>query len=413
MTKTVWIINQYGATPQTGVGGRHHYLARELGRRGYRVCLVVASWHHLLRDGQPDAPEAIEECDGYTLLRVRVPRYAHAHDKMRVLNWFLFAWRLRRVPATLAERDCAQPQAILYSSPSLIPYLSAARLARRLRARLIFEVRDIWPLSLTEIGSSSPNHPLMRLMQWIEDRAYQEADHVISNLPRAVDHMVMRGLPVERFTWIPNGISLDEVTNPAPLDPSHVAALSGGGFILGYAGTVGVANAMDVPLEAAARLRDLPDLRLVLVGNGRDKPRLQARVAELDLEGQVEFLDPIPKTQVQSLLVRFDACLLSWTDTPLYRFGTSANKLFDYFYSARPVINAYSGAEDFVSAYDAGLQVPAGDPDCFADAVRKLYVMSPDERARLGANGQHAVLVHFDYARLASRLEQVLFDTSL
>lgn len=412
MTKTVWIINQYGSTPQTGIGGRHHYLARELGRRGYRVCLVVASWHHLLRDGQPDAPEAVEEGDGYTLVRIRVPRYAHAHDKKRMLNWLLFAKRLGQVSALVAERNCAWPHAILYSSPSLIPYLSAARLARRLRARLIFEVRDIWPLTLTELGSFSINHPLIRLMQWIEDRAYQEADHVISNLPRAVDHMVMRGLPAENFTWLPNGISLDEVTNPAPLEPGHAATLSGGGFVLGYAGTMGSANALDVPLEAAVRLLDLPDLRFVLVGKGRDKPRLQARVAELGLKGRVEFLDPIPKAQVQSLLSRFDACLLSQIDTPIYRFGTAPNKLFDYFYAARPVINAYSGAEDFVSAYNAGLQVPAGDPDGIADAVRKLYVMSPDDRARLGANGRNAVLMHFDYARIGSRLEQVLFDTS-
>jgi len=71
------------------------------------------------------------------------------------------------------------------------------------------------------------------------------------------------GQAIDRIVPVPNGISLDEVTNPAPLDPSHAAALSGGGFILGYAGTVGVANAMDVPLEAAARLRDLSDIMAI------------------------------------------------------------------------------------------------------------------------------------------------------
>ena len=98
--------------------------------------------------------------------------------------------------------------------------------------------------------------------------------------------------------------------------------------------------------------------------------------------GTSRVLGPDPQgASLQSLLVRFDACLLSWTNRRFTASGTSASKMFDYLYSARPVINAYSGAEDFVSAYDAGLQVPAGDPDCFADAVRKLYDMSPDERA--------------------------------
>ena len=196
----IWIINQYSSTPDTGLGGRHHYLARELSKRGHEVTLVAAQWHHLLAEGAEKAPE-IEIREGFKFVRVPVPRYAHAHDKRRILNWLIFGSRLRHLPKRLG----ADPDTILYSSPSLLGFLGALRLARRLRVRMVFEVRDIWPLTLQEVGGQSPRSPLIAWMQRIEDRAYAESDAVISNLPNSVDHMVSRGMDASKFTWIPNG----------------------------------------------------------------------------------------------------------------------------------------------------------------------------------------------------------------
>lgn len=400
---TFWIINQYATTPETGMGGRHHYLARALGKRGHKIYLVAGAWHHLLREGTAENLPETEDRDGYTLIRLPSLRYAHAHDRKRILNWFYFRFGLRKLPSMIADK----PDAILFSSPGLIAYPSVEKLARRMRARLVFEVRDIWPLTLVELGGASESHPFIRYLQGIENRAYRTADAVVSNLPSAVDHMVDRGLRRDKFSWIPNGIALDEVTAPEQLSDATLSALPTDKFLIGYAGTLGAANAMGLIIDVAERLKENDSIAFVLVGSGKDKAKLRDEAAKRGLENVI-FLDPIPKPQIQSLLARFDICMLSWPNSPLYRFGTSANKLFDYFYAARPVLNAFSGSGDFVMAYKAGLQVPAGDAAQFADALLQLQSMSDAERTTMGRNGRRAVLKNHDYTALAAQLESVL-----
>jgi glycosyltransferase involved in cell wall biosynthesis len=395
----IWIVNQYASTPATGMGGRHHYFARELAAQGHQVRLIAASWHHLLRDGAAsEAAPPVERVDGYDFVRIPTPRYAHAHDKRRVLNWLLFAWRLAWLHRRLPER----PDVVMCSSPPLFAFLGAARLARRLGARLVFEVRDIWPLTLVAVGQYSPRHPMIRLMQWIEDRAYRQADRVVSNLPGAVDHMVSRGLEREKFSWVPNGFSTSDVVAPAPLPASLKDQLPQDRFVVGYAGTHGLANALDNLLAAAELLRDRKDIAFVLVGHGREKDGLQAAATARGLEN-VHFIETVPKVMVQSMIEAFDVCYIGWLKSPLYEYGISANKLFDYLYSGRPIVHAYSGAHDPVEIYRAAL----------AAAILQLRSLPADERDRMGENGKRAALQHHEYGTLAVGLEAVLLSSGI
>lgn len=403
----ICIIYAESSTPQTGMGGRHHYLAKELVRLGHDVTVVAAQWHHLLRDGvDTDALPAEEIVEGYRFIRIDVPKYAHAHDKRRVLAWFAFAWKL----PGLRRRLGAAPDVVLYSSPQLIGFLGAERLARIYGARLVFEVRDIWPLTLIEIGGYSPRHPFIRLLQWIEDRAYARADRVVSNLEGAVEHMVSRGMERGKFTWVSNGIAIDEVADPAPLPPEVVAQIPAGGLRVVYTGTLGAANALDTLIEAAALLRDLPDVHILLVGQGRARADLEAQRDALGLTN-VRFIGPVPKPQVQSVLAACDVCYIGLTADPVFRFGVSPNKLFDYLLAGKPVLYCIDSS-DFrpVEHHNAGLQLSPEDPQALADAIRRMHAMPEEERRRMGENGRRAAIEHYDYAKLAQRLERVLVD---
>lgn len=403
---SILLINHYATTPATAMGGRTHYMARELARLGHDVTVVTAKKHHYIRDGvDADALPAEEEVDGYRLLRLDVPSYSNAQDRRRILAWFVFA---RKLPG-LRRRLVAQPDAVIYSSPQLIGYLGAERLARACEARLIFEVRDIWPLTLTEIGGHSPRHPFIRFMQWIEDRAYAHADRVVSNLEGAVEYMVTRGMDRNKFTWVSNGIAVDDATDPAPLRPELSARIPANGLRVVYTGTLGTANALDTLIEAASLLRDMPDIHILLVGQGRVRADLEALCDALELTN-VRFIGSVPKAQVQSVLAACDVCFIGWHSSPLYRWGIAANKVFDYLYSGKPTIHAFSGGNDPFAKFAAGLSVPAEDPKALADAIRRMHNMSKAELRRMGENGRHAALEHFDYAKLARRLEQVLLD---
>lgn len=405
--KTIWIINQYASTPEVGIGGRHFYLARELARKGYIVYVIASSSHHLLHQSiKFDEPFKLEKFEGVHYVWVKMPSYAEAHSKQRVLNWFLFSWRLLKLPLIITST----PDVVLCSSPAPIAFLGAKRLALRFKASLVFEVRDIWPLTLIEIGGHSKKHPLIRFMQWVEDKAYRDADRVVSNLKNAVEHMVDHGMAKEKFAWIPNGFSLDEVMLNSPLNHQAEIMLPLGKFLIGYTGSLGVVNALDTLILAAEQLQDLPHIAFVLVGDGKEKKALKSLVMERGLNNII-FIDPIPKIQIQAMLARFDACFIGAYKQPLYRFGVSPNKLYDYFYAGKPIIYAIeSGVYTPVAEAQAGMQVPAGDATALAAAIRSLYFLPKEVRDQMGVNGRKAAVSQYEYGQLAMRLEKVLFD---
>ena len=373
---------------------------------GHEVTLVAARHHHLLREGiDADALPAEEMVDGFRFVRIDVPVYAHAHDKRRILAWLAFAWKLHGLRRRLAET----PDTVLFSSPHPLGYLGAERLARACGARLVFEVRDIWPQTLIEIGGYSPRHAFIRFLQWIEDRAYAHADRVVSNIEGAFEHMASRGMDLDKFTWVTNGIALDEVQNPEPLAPEIAAQVPADGLRIVYTGTLGAANALETLIEAAALVRDLPDVTVLLVGQGRERAELERRCRELELEN-VRFLGPVPKVQVQSVLAACDVCFIGWRDRALFRFGTGWTKLPEYLFSEKPVLASYSGNFDPVQRFESGITVPAEDQQALADAIRRLHAMPKAERRQMGKNSRQAALAHYDYAKLAQRLEQVLVE---
>jgi len=403
--KKIWIINQYASTPLTDIGGRHRHFARELAAKGYDVVVVAARQSHLSRDlnATANAP-AIEYFEGFRFVRLDVLKYRNANSIARIVSWIIFTIKLRHIPALVEDT----PDVILCSSPSIFSFIGAECLSKKFNARLVFEVRDIWPQSLIEIGGYSKFHPFIMMMQYIEDRAYRLSDRVLSNLPNSMDHMVARGMDKEKFTWIPNGFSRVEMENTAELGEDYLALLPEGKFLIGYTGTFGVANALDTLLDAAKLLKDWDDIAFVLVGHGSVKIELERRVVNEQIKN-VHILDPVSKTKVQSVLKLFDVCYLGLQRNDLFRFGVSPNKLFDYLVAAKPVIYAIdSGSYKPVTAFEAGISIPPESPDKLAAAVQTLYSMTADEREVLGNNGRQGAFKHHDYGILSKKLESVL-----
>lgn len=403
--KTIWIVSQYASTPNTGIGGRHFYLAQELVKQGYKVYVIASSANHLLHS-QPSLKDDVtfELIAGITYVWVKMPHYEEAHSRQRALNWFLFPWRIQK----LAELIKDKPDAILCSSPSPIAFLGAQHLAKRFSARLVFEVRDIWPLTLTEIGGYSPKHPFIRLMQWVENKAYRDSDQVVSNLKNSVEHMVEHGLKREKFTWIANGFSLDEVSSPLPLSETLASKLPREKFIVGYTGTFGLANDLYTLIDAAEILKDVDDIEFVFVGGGRGKEDLINYINDKSISN-VLIVDFIKKQQVQSMLSRFDVLTVGAKKEPMYRFGVSPNKLFDYLYAAKPILYYIeSGDYNPISDAEAGVQVESGDPQALAEAILMLYKMPKGKRKEIGENGRKLALEEYEYGILAKKMAGVL-----
>jgi glycosyltransferase involved in cell wall biosynthesis len=274
----------------------------------------------------------------------------------------------------------------------------AHRLARAASARFVYEVHDLWPLSPIELSGMSPWHPFALICQSAERYAYRHADAVVSMLPKVHQHMAQRGLDLRKLSIVPNGISPEEWQSPPQaLRPDVEQALDEvrrvGGTVVGYAGSMGLPNALDVLLDAAKLLKDQAGrdtqkpLQIILVGDGHERPRLVSRMASEGLTN-VTWLPPIPKAQIPAFLSAIDVAYIGWQRVPIYRFGIAPNKLMDYMMASRTVLHS----------------VEAGnDPDAVARGLMQLARLSPKERRVLGDKGRAWVLAHHSYPVLARR----------
>jgi glycosyltransferase involved in cell wall biosynthesis len=315
----------------------------------------------------------------------------------------------RRVLRPDVAKMLGEADVVVGSSPPLFAAWGAARLARRLRTAFVLEVRDLWPASLVHLGAVRPWHPAVWALGRLERWLYRAADAIVSVLPGAVATIrktAGRGeaLPI---TWVPNGVDLSLV---APEHPSDSPGSRGDGFEVMYAGAHNLANALDSVLDAAAILQADPaatGIRITLIGDGPEKPRLQARAANLGLTNVV-FEPPVSKTEIYAKLRAADAFVLAIQDLPLYRHGISINKLYDYLASAKPVIFAGAASNDPVAESGGGVVVRPGDPAALARAVTQVASLSREARAEMGGRGRRYIEAHHDTVRLAEDFEAVV-----
>ena len=308
-----------------------------------------------------------------------------------------------------------KPDVVIASSTYPMDIWVARRMARLAKAKLVFEVHDLWPLSPIELSGMSPKHPFARLCFKAESDAYRDADVVVSMLPVVHSYMASRGLDLDKLAIVPNGISPDDwAAKPQPLREDVAGTLATartvGETVVGYAGSMGEPNALDTLLDAAALLREDPQgrkLRFVLVGDGHLREHLRKRVREEGLTN-VRMLAPIPKLQVPALLAQVDIAYIGWQRVPIYRFGIAPNKLMDYMMAGRAVLHSVEAGNDPVAEAGCGVTVAPQDARAVADGLLKLMQLAPTARAVMGERGRAYVLARHTYPVLAGRFLDAL-----
>ena len=393
-------LNHYAGTPALGMEYRPYYLAREWVRAGHRVTMVAADFSHV-RARQPQA--GTEGVDGIRYHWLPTPSY-QGNGLGRVKNIWAFLKQVwQRTPALIAE---ARPDVVIASSTYPMDIWVARRIARRAGAVLVFEVHDLWPLSPIELSGMSPHHPFALLCGAAEKAAYRDADVVVSMLPKVHEHMASRGLDLKKLTIVPNGISPEDwAGTPAALQPEVArvidAAHAAGRAVLGYAGSMGLPNALDTLLDAAAQLRE-DAVEIVLVGDGHERERLVRRLADEGLD-RVHWCGPIPKAQIPSFLAAIDIAYIGWQRVPIYRFGIAPNKLMDYLMAGCPVLHAVEAGNDPVAEAGCGVTVPPESPAAVVQGLRQLLAVPAEERRAMGQRGRAFVQAEHTYPVLAAR----------
>ena len=385
---------------------RLHELAKRLIAAGETVTVVT---------GFPNYP-AGEIFPGYRGKRLMEDSY----DGIRVLRTWVFATRSRGfigrllnyfsfpVFSLLAVRKLGPTDIIYVQSPPLFTGLAALWFSRLKRARYIFNVSDIWPQSAVELGVLR-NRVAIRLAEWLERHIYRGASRITVPTPGILERLVARGVPREKIFLLTNGVDTAayNVTSP-DRELAQRLGLNGHKVFM-YAGLHGLAQGLDVILEAAKLTRN-PDVLYVLVGDGADKAALVAK-AQAEGISNVRFLPIQPTSTLPALLNLVYATVIPLRRLDLFK-AALPSKLFDSMAAGRPIVAPLWGeAAALVEAAACGLVVEPEDARGVQEAVEKLAA-DPALAQKLGEQGRRYVVEHFNRDDIAKRLIKLLEETA-
>lgn len=397
--RTVWIVNHYAIDPAHSAGGARHFsLARRLSELGWNPIVIAATTAHNGRIKRIPPGAKVTERDGVTFRWIRALQY-RGNGVARILNMAQFTLALLNPFST---SGLAKPDVIIGSTVHPFGAWAASRLAKRRRVPFVFEIRDLWPQTFIDMGKMAQDGLPARLLRRLEGHLCRRADHIVTLLPYAHEYLARHGVQRSDVTWISNGTTV-AAEPPAPrrtADP----------FVFRYVGSLGTANGMSSLISGFALTRDTTDRASVLeiVGDGPARAALQTQAEELGLTQSVRFHGSIPKSEVARSLSDSDALVLNLLDLPLYRYGISLNKLFDYLAAARPIIIASNSRNNPVLEADAGVPARADDPESISQAMLQVMHASAADRERWGANAWQHVREHYDYGVLGDELNRLL-----
>ncbi len=398
--KTIWVINYFAGTPDSGWGERHFYFAKYWKENGYQVKIFSSSYNHMFNKLPTVTGEFTDETyEGIDFTWVKVPTY-NPQSIRRFWSMLVFAWKVLKLPVQIYGK----PDTVIVSSMPIFPIWSGIQMKKKWGAKLLFEIRDIWPLSLQLLGNKSANHPAVRFIGWFERIGYQKSDVVVSLLPNAHAHYNSVAGREVNFAYIPNGIDanlLKEEKIPHDLEEK----IPTNKFVIGYAGTLGLANALEYFVEAAGQLKDNKEFHFVIVGDGYLKNQLQEQSKSW---GNITFYPKIRKNQIQHLLTFFDVCFVGRNDSEVFKHGVSANKYFDYMLAAKPILDSNNYIKDPVELSGCGIIVKPDSTQAIVEGIHRLYNMSEQERKQMGEKGKRYVEQEHSIASLAHKY-QALF----
>jgi hypothetical protein len=288
---------------------------------------------------------------------------------------------------------------ILATSPQLLTALAGRCLATVKRRPWVFEVRDLWPDSIVAVGAMREN-VLIRALQRLETGLYRHATRVVAVSDGIRDRLIARGVPREKIGVVPNGVDSRRIGAEAGDIDLRQSLKFNDRFVVGYVGTHGMAQGLEVVLDAAHALRDSNALFL-FVGEGARRDAIIARASKMQLRN-VQFIGLVPRQVAAAYLRACDAVVIPLKRTSQIEI-TLPGKIFEAAALGKPIIVSAEGASaDLVRRYGAGLVAPPEDPDVLADAIRRL-ASDPELRKQL-SQGSLVLARDFDREHFAQML---------
>ena len=397
--KIIWIVNQFAVSPDMPGGTRHYEYALEFVNNGYEVYILASDFSlQELKYKKLVNNESlkIENVNGVNFVWIKAYPYKKNNFK-RLLNWINFS-----INIFIMRKCIPKPDIVIGSSPQLFTAFAALIIAKRFKVKFISEIRDLWPNSLIELNETYKYHPYTMLLYLLEHIVYHNSEEVIVFTENNRQIINWKGVPLKHIHYISNGVKTNIVINKENAKRLKTI-MNINKFTIAYTGAIGIANNIEMLIDVAKELEN-ENIDFVIVGNGPLRTKIADKIKEENLSN-IRLFNSIPKSEIYDFLSIVDVCFITLQDVPLFKYGVSPNKLFDYMYAKKPVICSVGGwCNDIIIKAKAGIPVDPDNCKQFIDAVKEMKRLSQSERDNMGENGYLFVVKNFARENLAKKM---------
>ena len=395
MGMTVWYISKYASPPGSSVGQRGVRLAQNFVVLGHRAIVISSHSNHwavTVADHWKSFGRGFDVANflGVTMLLHRTARYRKTVSLARVISWLGFEWGLLRLPVNRLPL----PTHIIVSSLSLLSILNGYRLAKKTGAHLIFEIRDIWPLTLEAEFGLRPSNIFIRILRKVERFGYEKSGVVVGTMPNLVEHVHEVCSAAVRVETVGLGIDEDlEKLSSEYLPPPHSESL-----IVGYAGSIGLTNSLETFLDTARKIGPSNGIEFELWGGGDLLEKFERQYAS---HTHITFHGRLSREELHAEATKAHVFFLATNDSPVWRAGQSLNKVVEYMALGRPVIAAYSGFPSMIDEAECGVFVPIEDDETLEQTLLSFRDAPRADLEKMGMKGRDWIRAHRSYRTLA------------
>ena len=372
-------------------------------KAGHNVTVVTSAPSHPLGIVYPGYKNKLfqrEVIDGVIVMRVWTYLAANQDFGLRTLNYLSFL-----LSSAMALLHIRRPDVFISTSPQFFCGLSGLIAKTLRRVPWVLEVRDLWPESIVTVGAMREG-AIIRLLEGLERLSYRQADHVVAVTQSFVSHIAARCQGPEKISVVKNGADLSFFVRGQ--DGATVKRRFGleGRFVAAYVGTHGMAHGLDTVLEAAQLLRNDTRIGFLMVGDGAERARLEARRQKLKLDN-VHFACQLPKSEMPAIWAATDASMVLLRKSDTFT-KVLPSKLFEAMAMECPVVLGVEGeARELLEDAGAGIAIAPQNAEELAAAVVRL-AEDADFARQLGQQGSAYVRAHHDRAVLAASYLDIL-----
>jgi colanic acid biosynthesis glycosyl transferase WcaI len=404
-------VSQYFPPEMGAPAARASELAQHWARAGHNVSVLTGFPNHPTGVVPPEwrsrlrhltYHEKIAEVDVFRTWLWPLPN-RKAHERMR--NYASFC-----ISAALRGLTIPRPDVIIASSPQLLVGLSGWWIAFLKHVPFVFEVRDLWPESLTAVGVGDENSLLHHALAAVAKFLYQRSDRIVVVTPAFKEHLMRHWrIPAEKIAVVENGVETD-LFAPAPAAANNALRRelgADGKFLVCYIGTMGMAHGLETLLEAAHQLQHQNSTaQFLLVGEGAEKGRIKTLAQSRGLTN-LRFLDQQPHEKIPAFISASDACLVLLKKTDVFK-TVIPTKMLEFMSCARPVILGVDGqARQIVDEAGAGFFIEPENAQELVNAINRLSANRELGEA-FGKKGREYILQYFSRNRMAKKYIQAL-----